>query len=127
MCSVCTTFEERMAAGNVFHSFGPVAQLVEHLHGMEGAARSSRVGSTLSELSPWALGGFVAGEGTFVDSPLGKTYADGTPRRRFVFQVTVASRDRAMLDALRAYLGFGSIQSRAPAREHWQPTSDYTV
>jgi len=94
---------------------------------MDEVARSTRVGSTLSQLSPWALGGFVAGEGTFVNSALRATYRDGTPRRRFVFQVTVASRDRPMLDALREYLGFGSIQEKPAAREHWQPTCDYTV
>jgi hypothetical protein len=81
----------------------------------------------LSEVSPWALGGFVAGEGTFVNSPLRATYADGTPRRRFVFQVTVATRDRRMLEALRASLGFGSICDKPPERAHWQPLSDYTV
>jgi hypothetical protein len=95
---------------------------------MDEVARSSRVGSThLSELSPWALGGFVAGEGTFVKSTVRATYRDGTPRRRFVFQVTVASRDRPMLEALRDALGFGSISDKPPQRAHWQPTSVYTV
>jgi prevent-host-death family protein len=37
-----------MAAGNVNGSFGPVAQLVEHLHGMEGARGSSPLSSTPS-------------------------------------------------------------------------------
>jgi hypothetical protein len=71
----------------------------------------------LFELSPWALGGFVAGEGTFVNSPLRVNYRDGTVRRRFVFQVTVAARDRAMLEALREQLGFGSIQTKPPGRQ----------
>src|SRR5262249_44271493 len=113
VCSICTTFEQRMAAGNFDRSIGPVAQLVEHLHGMEGARGSSPLRSTLGSVklpsnivSPWALGGFVAGEGCFVNSPLHDTYRDGTPKRRFLFQVAVASRDRPMLDSLRAYLGF---------------------
>ena len=110
-CSVCTNFEQRIAAGNVLDSFGPVAQLVEHLHGMEGARGSSPLGSTSEDISPWALGGFIAGEGCFVNSPLRATYRDGTPRRRFLFQIAVASRDLPMLESLRANLGFGSIHT----------------
>ena len=95
---------------------------------MDEVAGSTPVGSThLSELSPWALGGFVAGEGTFVNTPLRKTYRDGALRRRFVFQVTVATRDRRMLDALREYLGFGSIRDTPAERAHWHPRSTYTV
>src|SRR5690349_21781475 len=56
MCSVCTTFEERMAAGNVLDPFGAVAQLVERVHGMDEAAGSKPAGSTSTSVSPWALG-----------------------------------------------------------------------
>src|SRR4051812_32504408 len=134
MCSVCTNFERRTVTGNVAPSIGPVAQLVEHLHGMEGARGSSPLRSTLQILNPplvrpsgWALAGFVAGEGCFVNSPLRQTYQDGTARRRFLFQVAVASRDRPMLEALREHLGFGSIRTAPPEREHWLPRSVYTV
>jgi hypothetical protein len=116
-----------MAAGNVDGPLGAVAQLVERIHGMDEAAGSKPAGSTSTIVSPWALGGFVAGEGTFVNSPIRAVYRDGTPRRRFVFQVTVASRDRAMLEAIRAHLRFGSIRDMAAEREHWQPRSEYTV
>jgi hypothetical protein len=44
-----------------------------------------------------------------------------------VFQVAVASRDHAMLEALRQYLGFGSIRTTPPEREHWLPRSVYSV
>lgn len=58
-----------------------MAQLVERLHGMEEVARSIRVGSTsIGQLSPWALGGFVAGEGRFSVSRVGTTLRDGSPR-----------------------------------------------
>ncbi len=87
---------------------------------MEGVARSIRVGSTaLSEISPWALGGFVAGEGSFcVSRASTKPRADGSTRLRFTFSITVADRDRAILETLRAGLGFGSIQLRPRHKEH---------
>jgi len=52
---------------------------------------------------------------------------DGSPRVRFVFQVTVASRDRAMLEALRETLGRGSLRDIAPEREHWLPRTVFTI
>jgi hypothetical protein len=127
MCSVCDNFEARVAAGILDAPFGPVAQLVEHLHGMEGVGGSRPLGSTSSDLGPWQLGGFVAGEGSFVASTLPTTYADGTPRRKFVFQVRVATRDRTMLDRLRAYLRYGSIRDCARGNERWQPSSVFTI
>jgi len=62
-----------------------------------------------------------------VNSQLRATYADGTPRRRFLFQVAVASRDLPMLEALRDALGFGSVRTVPPEREHWLPRSVYSV
>jgi len=44
-----------------------------------------------------------------------------------VFQMDMASRDRALLEALRRFLGFGSIHNRRPERAHWQPTSVLTL
>lgn len=50
-----------MAAGTFGDSLGPVAQLVEHLHGMEGVVGSSPIGSTLRGQG-FMLGDLVAGE-----------------------------------------------------------------
>jgi hypothetical protein len=75
----------------------------------------------------FALAGVVAGEGSFLVGPQGKNFPDGTPRLRFRFQVTMASRDHNLLAALQAFLGVGSLQRRAPARAHWQPTTTLAV
>jgi hypothetical protein len=64
MCSVCSEFEERMAAGTVAAS-GDVAQVVERVHGMDEARGSSPRISTLRELS-FTIGGLVAAEGSFI-------------------------------------------------------------
>jgi len=71
------------------------------------------------------LGGFVAGEGCF--SILGKNDPDPTARRRFVFEVGLASRDRAVLELLQRTLGVGSINDQPPRNERWQPESSYRV
>ena len=119
MCSVCATFEERrIAAGTIAASYGAVAQLVERFHGMEEVAVSSTVSSTdLLALFHrcWrsigsTLCGLVAGEGSFiVTQATPPRFADGAARKRFVFQVTMAKRDRPALEALRTFLGYGSI------------------
>jgi hypothetical protein len=75
----------------------------------------------------FTLGGFVAGEGCFCTTTIVRPFADGTPRRRWVFQVAVANRDRHLLEALRTFLGVGSIHERDAARAHWQPTATFTV
>ncbi len=67
--------------------------------------------------------GFVAGEGSFYTSRDG-FFADSSSRLRFRFQVTVASRDRSLLEQLQTFLGFGSITDRAPGRPGHQPTSE---
>jgi len=41
-------------------------------------------------------------------------FVDGTSRKHFVFQVHMANRDRAPIESLRAFLGFGSIHTRRP-------------
>src|SRR5581483_5297308 len=99
MCTSCERIEAAIAAGILTHLPGPVAQLVEHLNGIEGVARSSRVRSTLGGL-PFTLGGFVAGEGSFIITTRQPPFVDGSPRLRFVFQVAVADRDRDLLEAL---------------------------
>lgn len=133
MCSVCVKWEQRVAAGMVMPSTGAVAQLVERVHGMDEVARSIRVGSTLGGLAAtWRalgffFGGLVAGEGTFCVSKRGSFFKDGSPRLRFVFQVSLASWDRPLLEALQRYLGCGSICDQTAGKEHWQPKSTYTL
>ncbi len=130
MCSVCERFEERGS----FNDPGAVAQLVERLRGTQEVARSSRVSSTQflpALLRTWrlvgfTLGGLVAGEGSFIVTTRG-TFVDGTPRLRFVFQVSLAARDRQQLDALRRFLGYGSIYEQPPRRDGYQPMSVFTV
>jgi LAGLIDADG endonuclease len=72
------------------------------------------------------LGGFVAGEGCFCTIRL-PAFADGSARRRFVFQVTVATRDRALLEQLRSALGYGSITDHPPRQPRHEPTSTLRV
>jgi hypothetical protein len=57
----------------------------------------------------------------------GAPLADGSPRARWVFQIAVATRDRHLLDALRTYLGAGSIYDQPRRKRHWQPTSTLCV
>jgi hypothetical protein len=52
---------------------------------------------------------------------------DGQPRWRFVFQVTMASRDRPLLVALQNFLGYGCVIDRRPQKPHWQPTSTFSI
>lgn len=130
MCSVCTDYETRAATSALAGIFGDprgaVAQLVERVHGMDEVARSIRVGSTISP-EGFVLGGFVAGEGSFSVTQRTPPYSDGTLRKRFVFSITVASRDRALLDHLRAFLGEGSICDSPPRKPGWQPTTQLRI
>jgi hypothetical protein len=68
----------------------------------------------------------VAGEGSFTTGRQG-TYADGSERIRFVFQVSMASRDRLLLEALREFLGFGSITDRPTPQNGWEPMSSFSI
>jgi len=74
----------------------------------------------------FAFGGLIAGEGSFYASTTGERFRDGSPRRRFVFQLHMARRDRPLLLGLRAVLGFGSISDR-PGKGRGQPTSLLTI
>jgi hypothetical protein len=68
------------------------------------------------------LGGLVAGEGSFTTGRQG-VYEDGSERIRFVFDMKMATVDRPVLEALREFIGFGSIGD-APARHaNWAPIS----
>jgi len=61
----------------------------------------SRVGYTLA--------GLVAGEGSFIITRKLPAFANGDRRLRFVFTMTMAQRDRALLEALRTTRAFGAM------------------
>jgi hypothetical protein len=130
MCSVCGSFEQRGS----FDDSGAVAQLVERLRGTQEVARSTRVSSTQFlpglvrawDLIGFTLGGLVAGEGSFFITTRG-TFVDGAPRLRFVFQVSQATRDRHLLEALRCFLGYGCIYEQPPQHDGYQPMSVFAV
>jgi LAGLIDADG endonuclease len=123
-----------MAAGNLAVP-GAVAQLVERLRGTQEVAGSTPVSSTQllpALLATWdaigfTLGGLVAAEGSFFGTRKQPPFADGTPRKHFVFQIAMANRDRPLLEALRMFLGFGSIHDVARRRSHWEPQSVLTI
>jgi hypothetical protein len=73
------------------------------------------------------LAGLVAGEGCFTVTRALPARADGSVRLRFVFTLTMARRDRALLEQLRDRLGCGSIYDAPPQRDGWQPTSTLTI
>ncbi|MEX2254119.1 MAG: LAGLIDADG family homing endonuclease [Acidimicrobiia bacterium] len=73
------------------------------------------------------LAGFVAGEGSFNVTRRLPPFADRVPRLSFRFDVTVATRDRPILEQLRSLLGFGSITDRRPGKPAWQPTSQLRI
>lgn len=52
---------------------------------------------------------------------------NGSTRLAFVFVVTVAARDRPLLEALNTFPGFGSITDRGARRPGWQPTSTFSI
>jgi hypothetical protein len=53
--------------------------------------------------------------------------ADGTPRVRFVFELSLTTSDRALLVALRSFLGAGTIEDRGQRRPGWSPESRLTI
>ncbi len=94
---------------------------------------SARLHPVLSSLleawwrTGFTLGAFVAGEGCFSRTPKQPPFKDGSPRLRFVFSISVAARDRALLEALHAFLGYGSIRDMPPARAGYQPESEFRI
>ena len=68
------------------------------------------------------LGGLVAGEGSFYVVRRRETFADGSPRLRFVFALSMAAWDRDLVQALRDFLGVGRIEEHAARQAHHQPT-----
>ncbi len=74
------------------------------------------------------LAGLVAGEGSFIVSRKLPAFANGDTRLRFVFQVTMADRDRPLLEVLQTFLGFGSLYDRPTRRVgRWLPTVSFTI
>ncbi|HEX5265251.1 MAG TPA: LAGLIDADG family homing endonuclease [Acidimicrobiales bacterium] len=69
----------------------------------------------------------MAGEGCFSVTRKLPAYRDGSERLRFVFTVTMASRDRPLLVALRSALGVGSITDRPSRKKGWEPESTFSV
>lgn len=57
----------------------------------------------------------------------GSLLRDGTARLKFIFQVTVADRDLALLESLRHFLGHGSIRRRPRPVETWLPAATYSI
>jgi hypothetical protein len=72
------------------------------------------------------LGGLVAAEGSFSVVRIGKNFADGSPRYRFVFAVKMIQADRPLLEALHSFLGTGNLLDER-ARKHWQPMSSFSI
>ena len=134
MCSVCETNPAREYPADTLEApFGAVAQLVEHLHGMQGVVGSSPISSTdpFGIIQRWwrsvgfTLAGVVAGEGS---SPRRPPAGFATARRglRFRFVIEMAARDRRLLEAFEMFLGVGSIQERCDRRS-WLPTCTYAA
>ena len=81
----------------------------------------------LITLVGFTLAGVVAGEGSFSVTRKLPPHADGDARLRFVFGVTMADRDRPLLEVLRAFLGFGSIRDGGPGQKGMLPVSTFVV
>lgn len=94
---------------------------------MDEVARSIRVSSTSHPLvaglrmAALTIAGVIAAEGSFM-ATAGGAYRDGSPRKRFRFELTMAARDRAIVEATRGLLGYGCIGASAPRQRGWQPT-----
>jgi hypothetical protein len=112
---------------------GAIAQLVERFHGMEEVESSILSSSTLRVASPadravgFFLGGLFAGEGYFSATPRVERLAEGSPRMRFRFGISLAARDRDLLVTLQDVLTAGSIYVRRGAREHHQPIATLLI
>lgn len=57
---------------------------------------------------PWMLGGFIAGEVGFTACLQPRSFADGSPRMKFVFCVEVAQRHQRLLKLLKRHSAVGS-------------------
>lgn len=129
VCIVCDRLAARLETSGTVATpqDGAIAQLAERVHGMDEVQGSIPCSSTLCKIpDAWMLGGFVAGEGCFTICVQKCLFADGSPRRKFVFAVHVARRDLALLELLRLHLG-GGISFKAPGRPAHQPTAVLAV
>jgi hypothetical protein len=73
------------------------------------------------------LGGLVAGEGYFSIIERNDSFADGSPRLRFRFGISMARRDRPMLERLQTVLGAGTIRNQTPKNPKHLPTAALTI
>ncbi len=101
---------------------------------MEEAEGSSPSSSTLVDALATTfaaagsfLGGLVAGEGSFLVTRKLPPFANGDPRLRFVFSVSMADRDRDLLVALQSFLGVGSVTALRPRNERWLAQTRYVA
>jgi hypothetical protein len=95
---------------------------------MQEVAGSIPVASTSQDVVGFQLGGLVAGEGCFSIRERGLAFVrDGSPRKRFVFQISMASRDRPLLLHLHRALGCGTIVDVRSRKPGWLPTTGITV
>ena len=126
MCSICEAWPG--TTGNFDPPSGGIAQMVERLHGMQEARGSSPLTSTSRDRIGFQLGGLVAGEGSYFSSRRPVAFVkDGSPRRRFVFQLAMANRDRPLLEQLHRVLGCGQITDSHPAKAGWLPITTVSV
>jgi hypothetical protein len=126
MCTTCEKYEVRTA--DTVNGSGPVAQPGRAPHWQCGSPGIEAPQVHLPFISPYALGGLVAGEGCFcVGSANGETFSDGSARLRFRFQVSMASRDRPLLESLRGFLGHGVLINAPPRKSHWQPITTFSI
>jgi hypothetical protein len=74
------------------------------------------------------LGGVVAGEGSFTcTAATPPTRKDGSARIRFVFSISMASRDRELITALHEFLGVGSVAEIPSPNGRWLPQTRLSV
>lgn len=92
-----------------------------------GSKPPSSTASTAAVVTRHTLAGFVAGEGCFTVARQARRWPAGEVRKRFVFVVAVASRDRAILEQLHAVLGVGSIHELRRNTPRWEPQSRFFV
>jgi hypothetical protein len=136
MCSVCVSAEERANATGILADPGGVAQSgrASPWHGESRGFKSHRLHPHFSSLlRTWqcvgfTLGGFVAGEGWFAIKERAQRFkSDGSPRLRFFFGVSVATRDRGVLEALQAFLGCGDLRDLRARKDRWEPISTFQI
>jgi LAGLIDADG endonuclease len=97
------------------------------MHEAGGSNPPSSTDAAVDSLG-FMLGGVVAGEGSFCVTRQSKRFvADGSIRKRFVFSVAMATRDRPLVEALHSFLGVGSLRDSSARAAALQPISTLTV